>query len=238
MDIVSSHLDTQARALDCQRPVYVVDDDSMVRRALFLALRTAGFQPRSFSSGRDFLDEVETLASGCVLLDLRLPEMDGIAILREMGAQTQRLPVVMITGHGEVEVAVRAMKQGASDFLEKPLKDDELLNLLEELFGGLTVQAELAAQRQLAMQSLKELTPRERQILQGLIDGLTNKLVAQRLDISARTVEVHRANMMKKLETGSVSEATRLALLAGMKPSGSVAQRRKRSDKSVTISSI
>ena len=201
------------------RHVYIVDDDRMIRRALSFALQTAGFKVRAFISGRDFLDEVDSLPAGCVLLDMRMPEMDGIAVLDELGDRSRRFPVITITGHGDVDVAVRAMKHGSKDFLEKPFTDDTLLDVLNAMFVTLPAEVEADAERQNAVARVAGLTPRERDLLEGLIAGLSNKRVAIRLNVSVRTVEMHRSNLMEQLGVGSLAEAVRLAILAGVKPS-------------------
>jgi two-component system response regulator FixJ len=200
------------------RKVYVVDDDSMVRRSLFFSLGTAGFDVRSFASGNDLLDEVDGLEPGCILLDLRMPEKDGAEVLRELGERIRRFPVVIITGHGEIEVAVRTMKMGASDFLEKPFTDAALLAVLEPIFQALPAEAEADMERAAAEARVAKLTAREREVLQGLVAGLSNKSAAAQMGISPRTVEIHRANLMKHLGASSVAEAVRLALLVGLNP--------------------
>jgi two-component system, LuxR family, response regulator FixJ len=196
--------------------VYVVDDDSMVRRALFFALRAGGFQPRTFASGSDFLEEADSLEPGCVLLDLRMPGVDGFDVLKSLGERVKRLPVVIITAHGEVSSAVAAMKSGATDFLEKPFADNALIEVLRLVFDKLPEAAEAERERSEALDRLSRLTPREREVFDALITGLSNKLIAHRLRISARTVEVHRANLMSRLEATSLAEAVRLAALAGV----------------------
>lgn len=123
------------------KPVYIIDDDRMVRRALSFALKASGFEARAFVSGRGFLDEIDLLDSGCVLLDLRMPGMDGIAVLDELGDRVRRFPVVMITGHGDLDIAVKAVKLGASDFLEKPFTEARLLEILETLFQTIPARA-------------------------------------------------------------------------------------------------
>ena len=198
------------------RRVYIVDDDSMVRRALFFALRAGGYNPRSFSSGEDFLQEAEALPDGCVLLDLRMPGLDGIAVLDRLGDQISRLPVVIITAHGEVSSAVAAMKRGASDFVEKPFNDSTVFEVLEQVFARAPVDAGTAMARRDAMERLERLTRRETQVLQGIVAGLANKQVAHRFGLSVRTVEVHRANLMSRLEVGSFAEAIKLAMLGGL----------------------
>lgn len=198
------------------RRIYIVDDDSIVRRSLFFTLSTAGFEVRPFLSGDDLLDEIGGLQPGCILLDLRMPQKDGLEVLTELGERTRRFPVVVITGHGEVDVAVKMMKLGAADFLEKPFSEAALLAVLEPLFAVLPAKIEAEAERVRAEALVSGLTPRQRDVLQGLVSGLSNKGAAAQLKISDRTVEIHRANVMKHLGASSVSEAVRLGLLAGL----------------------
>ena len=198
--------------------VYIVDDDTMVRRALFFALRAGGFDPRSFASGADFLQEADSLEAGCVLLDLRMPDIDGIAVLEGLGDRVRHLPVVIITAHGEVSSAVAAMKIGAVDFIEKPFSDTthyEVLDVVFEKFPSET-EIETELERKEALDRLSRLTPREREVLQAMIGGLSNKRIAHRLHISARTVEGHRANLMNRLEASSFAEVVRLGTLADL----------------------
>lgn len=201
-------------AVPADRKVYIVDDDSMVRRSLFFSLGTSGFEVRSFASGSDLLDEVDHLEPGCILLDLRMPEKDGTEILAELGERVRRFPVVIITAHGEIDVAVRTMKMGAADFLEKPFTDAVLLEILEPIFEGLPSSTQADDENADAKARVAKLSNREREVLQGLVEGLSNKAAAFRMGISPRTVEIHRANLMKNLRAGSVGEAVRIALLS------------------------
>ncbi|UZK69061.1 response regulator [Sphingomonas sp. S1-29] len=205
-----------ARQTALLRTAYIVDDDQMVRRALGFALKASGFDTLSFASGRDFLDRVDGLTSGCVLLDLRMPGMDGIAVIEALGDRVHRFPVAVISGHGDLEVAVKAMKRGASDFLEKPFTDAALMETLDLLSAALAARMSDLAERENALVRVAGLTPRERELLQGLAGGLSNKSVAEQLGISVRTVEMHRGNLMKRLGAGSVAEVVRLAILAGV----------------------
>lgn len=198
--------------------VYIVDDDSMVRRSLSFSLSTAGFKTRVFSSGRDFLDEVDSLSSGCVLLDIRMPETDGLAVLEKLGPKLRRFAIVAMTGHGDVDTAVQAMKRGARDFLEKPFTDAELTAVLAVLFQSLPGHADAEAERQSAIARMALLTPREHDVLQGLVAGLANKTLAGRLGISVRTVEMHRANLMSRMGARSLAEAVRIAVAASVEP--------------------
>lgn len=197
--------------------VYIVDDDSMVRRALSFSLGIAGFATRAFASGQDFLDEVDMLTPGCVLLDVRMPDIDGLAVLDALGAKRQRFAVVAMTGHGDVDTAVRAMKRGASDFLEKPFTDAAVTDLLSTLARALPVNLDAEADRQAAAARVARLTPREQDVLRGLLAGLSNKAVAHKLGISIRTAEMHRGNLMKRMGVNSVAEAVRVAVSASLK---------------------
>ena len=198
--------------------VYVVDDDREVRRSLSFMLGTADFSSRPFASGNDFLEELEELKPGCILLDIRMPEIDGFHVMSEMGRRHNEWPVIVMTGHGEVSVAVRAMKLGAIDFIEKPFEESVLMSSLERAFVLLKDRGETAQRRQVAQERVSALTTREKEVLCGLMAGMANKLLARRLDISLRTVEMHRANMMDRLGVGSLAEALTLAVQAGVEP--------------------
>lgn len=196
--------------------VYIVDDDSMVRRSLSFSLRTLGYQTRAFATGADFLNEADLLAPGCVLLDIRMPHVDGLAVLEALGAQVQRFAVVAMTGHGDVDTAVRAMKRGARDFLEKPFSDDLLAEILGALLCELPIQAEAEAKRKEATARIALLSPREHDVLRGLVAGQSNKAVAHRLGIGIRTVEMHRGKLMSRLGVKSLAEAVRIAVAAAV----------------------
>ncbi|MEG3178679.1 response regulator [Sphingomonas sp. RB3P16] len=205
-----------AAAIPSQAHVYIVDDDSMVRRSLSFSLSTAGYATRAFASGRDFLDEVDILPAGCVLLDIRMPEIDGLAVLEDLGARIHRLSVIAMTGHGDITTAVQAMKRGAKDFLEKPFTDAALIEMLNSLFALLPAHADAAHERKEAVARVGQLTPRERDVLQGLVAGMSSKAVALKLGIGIRTVEMHRLNLMGRIGTKSIAEVVRIAGLAGV----------------------
>lgn len=210
-------LDAEAlRAPTPGRMVYIVDDDSMVRRSLSFSLHTLGYQTRAFASGADFLSEADQLAPGCVLLDIRMAQVDGLVVLEALGAQVQRFAVVAMTGHGDVDTAVRAMKRGARDFLEKPFSDAVLTETLATLFSALPMRAEAEAERKEAAARIALLSPREHDVLRGLIAGLPNKAVAHRLGIGVRTVEMHRGKLMSRLGAKSLAEAVRIAVIAAV----------------------
>jgi two-component system response regulator FixJ len=196
------------------RCVYVVDDDRDVRSSISFMLGTADIESRPFADGEDFLDSLDHLAPGCVLLDIRMPKIDGFQVMAELERHNITWPVVVMTGHGEVPVAVRAMKMGAVDFIEKPFGEELLLASLDRAFLLLKDRGEKAGRERVAKERIALLTSREREVLQGLVAGLSNKLIARRLDISLRTVEMHRANMMDRLQVAGLAEALTLAVQA------------------------
>lgn len=196
--------------------VHVVDDDEAIRRSVGFMLKTSGFRVRSYESGTSFLKEVRSLEPGCVLLDIRMPGPDGLEVQRALRDAGVLLPVVIMTGHGDVSLAVQAMKAGAVDFIEKPFEKPVLLGALEVARDRLDESAAQSGRAEDAQAKLNVLTPRERDVLQGLADGLPNKTIAYDLKISPRTVEIHRANLMEKLGARSLSEALRVAFAAGL----------------------
>jgi two-component system response regulator FixJ len=198
--------------------VHVVDDDRDVRCSISFMLNAAEMQSRPFASGSDFLDSVDELQPGCVLLDVRMPEVDGFQVMAQMAELGLEWPIVVMTGHGEVSVAVRAMKLGAVDFIEKPFDEDVLMGSLGRAFVLLKDRGEKAERRRLAQERIALLTAREHEVLQGLMAGLPNKMLARRLDISLRTVEMHRANLMDRMQVGSLAETLTLAVQAGVEP--------------------
>jgi len=196
--------------------VYVVDDDDAIRRSAGFMLKTSGFRVRTFESGVQLLKEVRSLGPGCILLDIRMPEMDGLDVQRALRDEGVSLPVVIMTGHGDVNIAVQAMKAGAVDFIEKPFEKPMLLDALEQAQSRLTEDAVSSKRAEEARVRLNVLTPRELDVLRGLTQGLPNKTIAYDLGISPRTVEIHRANLMEKLGARSLSDALRLAFAAGL----------------------
>ncbi len=192
--------------------IYIVDDDIAVRDSLGLLLELSGWAVRSFESGDALLADVAPDWYGCVLLDLRMSGSDGLTVQKRLQEKGIALPVILITAHGDVAAARQALKAGAVDFLEKPLDEPQLIALLRQVMAAETERARqpLPAADELAR--IDALTDREREVLQGVADGLTNKLIAERLAISARTVEVYRARLMDKLQLGSVPELVKLYL--------------------------
>jgi len=195
--------------------VYVIDDDEAMRDSLDFLLGAADFSVRLFESALHFLDALPGVDFGCVVSDVRLPGIDGIEMLKRLKSSRSTFPVVIMTGHGDVPLAVEAMKLGAVDFLEKPFEDDRLIGMIDIALK----QAESGAQTEAVTVEIAariaSLSPRERQVMEGLIAGLSNKLIAREYDISPRTIEVYRANVMTKMQAGSLSELVRLAMRAG-----------------------
>ena len=196
-------------------PIYVVDDDEAIRRSLSFLLKTSGFAVQLFEGGLPFLKEAGHLAPGCVLLDVRMPDMDGLEVQRALRGRGVMLPVIIMTGHGDVDMAVQAMKAGASDFIEKPFEKAALLACIAAAQRQSVAERGRSARAMEAQARLNVLTDRERDVLNGLVDGLPNKTIAYDLGISPRTVEIHRANLMQKLEVRSLAEALRIAFHAG-----------------------
>ncbi len=194
-----------------QRDIHLVDDDEAIRHSASFMLRHAGYNVRTYKDGLHFLDAIDATTRGCVLLDVRMPVMDGLAVLRVLGERGNAMPVIVLTGHGDVSVAVEAMKSGARDFIEKPYDKQTLISAVTAAFTSLGAEASARTQAAAARAKIAVLTPRERDVLDRLVNGLTNKAIAEDLSISARTVEIHRANLMEKLGADSLSSALRIA---------------------------
>jgi len=196
--------------------VHIVDDEDSIRRSLDFLLRTAGYQTARWEDGEGFLRGANRAAPACVLLDVRMPGIDGLQVQAEMGARGFNQPVIVLTGHGEVSTAVKAMQGGAVDFLEKPFERESLLRALGLGFAHLADRKHRHQRRQWATTQIAALTEREREVLEGLACGYPNKTIAYDLAISSRTVEVYRANVMTKLEVTNFADALRVAFAAGM----------------------
>ncbi|WP_404480537.1 response regulator transcription factor [Novosphingobium sp. BL-52-GroH] len=196
--------------------VHIVDDEESMRRSTGYALKTTGYAVATWASGAEFLKKVRHAEQGCILLDVRMPDIDGLEVQQVLAARGVTMPVVIMTGHGDISIAVQAMKAGAVDFLEKPFEKSALLNAVEAAFERIAKADNAATKAQDAATLLAALTPRERDVLEGLAQGLPNKTIAYDLGISPRTVEVHRANVMAKLDVRSLSDALRIAFAAGL----------------------
>jgi two-component system response regulator FixJ len=198
------------------KKVYVIDDDPAMRDSLDFLLGSAGFSVHVFDSAQVFLDELAKLEPGCVVTDVRMPGIDGMELLRRMRSGARKLPVIIMTGHGDVRLAVEAMKLGALDFLEKPFEDDRLIGMIETALSEQQNGSKSEAASADMAARVASLTQRERQVMQGLVTGQSNKTIAREYDISPRTVEVYRANVMTKMEAGNLSELVRFAIRAGI----------------------
>lgn len=193
--------------------VFVVDDDEGVRESLSALLQASGFAAEAFGEGAEFLASVGPSRRGCVLLDVRLPDMNGLEVLTELAGRGVRLPVVMITAYADVALAVAAMRAGATDFLEKPYAEEALLTSVRSALRRDAEEADAADDARRINDRLAELTPREREVLDRLLVGRQNKQIAYDLGISPRTVEIHRAHVMEKMAAGSLSQLVRQILM-------------------------
>jgi two-component system response regulator FixJ len=196
--------------------VYVIDDDDAVRHSLEFLLKTAGIEVRGFESAKTFLEMLPRIKTGCIITDVRMPEITGIDLLRRVKESGLDIPVIVITGHGEISLAVEAMKIGAVDFLEKPFDDDLLLASVRSALNKEADAAKHKAEVADIDDKLAALSNRERQVLEGLVVGKANKVIAFDLGISPRTVEIYRANLMTKMAANSLSDLVRMAITAGI----------------------
>lgn len=196
--------------------VHLVDDDEAIRHSASFMLRHSGYTVKTYKDGVTFLDEAGPEDTGCILLDVRMPVMDGLAVQKALTEHGIDMPVIVLTGHGDVSVAVQAMKAGAIDFLEKPYEKNQLVASIQKAFEQIENKVAHNQREAHAKAKLAGLTRRERDVLDRLVDGLTNKAIAEDLNISARTVEIHRANLMDKLEADSLSTALKTAFSAGL----------------------
>ena len=202
-----------ASASQPELAVFVVDDDDAMRDSLDFLLSSAGCAVRTFEAAERLLEALTDSNCGCVVSDVRMPGIDGLELLRRIKATRPGLPVVIITGHGDVPLAVEAMKLGAADFVEKPFDDERLIGVVQAALAGAPREADPADEIGVRVASL---SPRERQVLDGLVAGLSNKAIARAHDISPRTVEVYRANLMAKMQAASLSDLVRMAMRAGL----------------------
>jgi two-component system response regulator FixJ len=196
--------------------VYVIDDDDAVRQSLTFLLKTAGIVAHSYESATSFLGQLPRVKAGCVITDVRMPGLSGLDLLHRLKELQIALPVIIITGHGDVPLAVEAMKSGAADFLEKPFDDETLLAAVNVALRNQGASAKREADRSSIVEKLATLSNRERQVLEGLVAGLPNKTIAFDHNISPRTVEIYRANVMQKMQAASLSDLVRMALIAGV----------------------
>lgn len=195
---------------------YVIDDDELVGNTVAAIAQEAGFHTRSFTSGIGFLDELDHLVEGVSLLDVRMPGVDGMEVLEILRARWPSTPVLMVSGYGDIPLAVSAMQRGASSFIEKPLDPDALIDLLVRVRSGEILKFDAPGSYAVGKNGLSALSEREIEVLRLLVMGDQNKMVARKLGISPRTVEVHRARIMQRLEVKSFAEMVRLAIQSGL----------------------
>lgn len=194
--------------------VHVIDDDEAMRDSLSFLLESASISVRTYESAVQFLEQIDRLTPGCIVTDVRMPDMSGLELVRRLKERGVKHPMIVITGHGDVPLAVEAMKAGVLDFLEKPFEEAALLGAIRTALNeGVRTEEDLAEKQRLRG-VFEALSPREQEVLQGVIDGKLNKTIAHELGISPRTVEVYRANVMSKTGARGLSELVRMVLLA------------------------
>lgn len=198
------------------RTVFVVDDDEAALHSLITLLKSHGLAAMGFCSGQAFLDVVDPASRGCLVTDLHMRDMDGTALIRALKASGCTLPVIVVTGHANVAMAVDAMKAGATDLIEKPYDSDLILRRVLDALEANDLAVEAGSARTRVLRRIESLTARERQVLDLIMEGASNKVIAQRLVISPRTVEIYRANVMSKMRADSLSELIRMTLASGV----------------------
>ncbi|BCP53692.1 DNA-binding response regulator [Kaistia sp. 32K] len=207
--------------MSAEAVIHVIDDDDAARDSLAFLFESADLEVRSYASAAAFLTEAPGLVGGCIVTDVRMPEINGIEMLKRLKAQGVSLPVIVITGHADIALAVEAMKSGAVDFMEKPFDDEAMLRAVRAALVRHGKTLEAGQERAEIRRRLGVLSNREQQVLEGLVAGHANKRIAHDLDISPRTVEIYRAHVMTKMEAASLSELVRMALIVGL--NGSIA---------------
>jgi len=193
--------------------VFIVDDDAAVRDSLSFLLKSAGIQSRSFSSGDEFLERFDVSWDGCILLDIRMPGTSGMEVQHKLIEKGCRMPIIFITGHGDIPMAVEAMHLGAFDFVQKPFHDQELLDRIELALDARKEQQSEEAAKQGIEARYESLTPREKEVMTAVSQGHANKVIAMDLELSQRTVEIHRARVMEKMQVRSLAELVKLAVI-------------------------
>jgi len=196
--------------------VHVVDDDEAMRDSMAFLLRAENFQVQTYADAAAFLNALPQIRAGCVVTDVRMPGMSGIELLQRLRELKVTIPVIVISGHGDVPLAVEAMKTGALDFIEKPFDDEVFLRAVRMALSAHAVDSQREAQKAIINSRLESLSNREREVLEGLVAGHPNKTIAYDLGISPRTVEIYRANVMEKMQAKSLSELVRMALVGGL----------------------
>lgn len=192
--------------------VFVVDDDEAARDSLCWLVRSVGLEVETAGSAMEFLDRFDSNQPGCLVLDIRMPGMSGLELLSKLGEMGVTLPVIIVTGHGDVPMAVRALKAGATDFIEKPFNDQVILDCIQSAIQKDAEQRETFVQQRVLEERFTTLTPRERDVMKRVVDGLSNKEISRQLDISIKTVEAHRARIMEKMKANSLSQLVKMAM--------------------------
>lgn len=193
--------------------VFIVDDDDAVRKSLQLLFKTVGIDTQGFHSGDEFLDEYDNDWEGCIVLDIRMPGTSGLEVQRRLQQIGNTMPIIFISGHGDIPMAVEAMQQGAYDFVEKPFRDQELMDRVSQALSQSEEQKEEVSQRREMHQRYDTLTPREKEVMDCVVKGQANKVIAMDRDVSQRTVEIHRARVMEKMQARSLAELVRMSIV-------------------------
>ena len=203
---------------DLSPVVFIVDDDEGVRTSLRLLLKSIGLAPNALSSAREFLDNYDLEQPGCLVLDVRMPEMSGLELQEHLNRRGAVIPIIFITGHGDVSMAVEAMQAGAFDFLQKPFRDQDLIDRIQRALEKDRNTRAALAEYSVIRERLESLTPREREVLALVNSGKSNKVIASELDLSQRTVEIHRARVMEKMEASSIAQLVRMVMNLDERP--------------------
>jgi len=199
--------------MPAENKVYIVDDDEAVRKSLQLLFKTVGVIAECFASGDEFLHAFDNDWQGCIVLDIRMPGTSGLEVQKILKERGCTQPIIFITGHGDVPMAVEAMQIGAFDFVQKPFRDQELMDRVQQALSFNAEHQEETEQKRQAMERYASLTPREAEVMECVVKGQANKVIAMDLDVSQRTVEIHRARVMEKMQSRSLAELVRMALL-------------------------
>lgn len=199
-----------------QGKVHIVDDDDAVRKSLQMLFASVGVEAVPYASGDDFLEQFDESGDGCILLDIRMPGTSGLEVQKQLQGRGNRLPIIFITGHGDVPMAVEAMQDGAFDFVQKPFHDQDLMDRVAQALSQSQEQSEENAQRNQITQRYESLTPREKEVMACVVKGQANKVIAMDRNVSQRTVEIHRARVMEKMEARSLADLVRMSIEIGL----------------------
>lgn len=197
---------------ELKQTVFIVDDDEAVRDSLRMLMRSVGLNVVCYESAQVFLEQADLNAPGCLVLDIRMPGMSGMELAQRLREQSSLMPIIFITGHGDVPMAVEAMKLGAMDFLQKPFRDQDLLDRIQEALKNNAAQYEQLSERNSIIERMNTLSPRERQVLDLILEGKANKVIAIDLELSQRTVEIHRARVMEKMQARSLATLVQMVM--------------------------